>query len=110
MKALHQCGLFKFYYQQPNILLNPESQSVTPGRIAEFRVKATGQCLQFQWKKDCEELHDSSKYRGTNTNTLRIKDVERNDRGCYQCLVKNYKREKLSEEAVLTVSKLVDLN
>lgn len=95
------------HYQQPNILLHPEKQSVTPGMVVEFKVKATGECLQFQWKKDCKNLHDDSKYRGTKTDTLHIKEVEKSDKGCYQCLVKNHVREKFSEEAALTVSKLV---
>ena len=75
--------------------------------VVEFKVKATGECLQFQWKKDCKNLHDDSKYRGTKTDTLHIKEVEKSDKGCYQCLVKNHVREKFSEEAALTVSKLV---
>ena len=70
-------------------------------------MKATGDDLHLQWKKDGKDLHDGSKYRGTKTHTLRIKDVEKSDRGSYQCLVKNDVGEELSEEAVLTVSKLV---
>ena len=81
---------------------------MTPGRTPEFRVKATGECLQFQWKKDCKDLHDDSKYRGTKTDTLHIKEVEKSDKGCYQCLVKNHVKGKFSEEATLTVSKLVN--
>ena len=84
----------------------PKEQSVTPGIVATFRVKATGDHLQFQWKKDCENLHDDSKYGGTNTDTLRIKDVEKSDKGCYQCLVKNNCKE-MSTEVELTVGKLV---
>ena len=84
----------------------PKEQSVTPGIVATFRVKATGDRLQFQWKKNCEDLHDDSKYGGTNTDTLRIKDVEKSDKGCYQCLVKNNCKE-MSTEVELTVGKLV---
>ena len=52
-------------------------------------------------------MHDCSKYHGTKTHTLQVKDVEKNDKGGYQCLVKNDVGEKLSEEADLVVSKLV---
>ena len=52
-------------------------------------------------------MHDGSKHRGTNTNTLRIKNVEKSDKGSYQCLVKNDVRKELSEEADLAVRKLV---
>ena len=76
--------------------------------VVEFKVKATGECLQFQWKKDCKDLHGDSKYRGTKTDTLHIKEVEKSDKGCYQCLVKNHVKGKFSEEATLTVSKLVN--
>ena len=82
---------------------------MTPGIVVEFRVKATGDGLQFQWKKNCKDVYDGSKYRGTNTNTLRIIKVENSDNGCYQCFVKNYKNEKYTEEAVLAVSKCFPL-
>ena len=84
----------------------PKEQLVACGTEAKFRVEATGDCIQFQWKKDCKELHDDSKYRGTDTDTLRIKDVEKSDKGCYQCFVKN-DEEELSNEAELTVGKVV---
>ena len=70
-------------------------------------MKATGEDLQFQWKKDGKDLHDASKYHGTKTHTLHIKHVEESDEGSYQCLVMNGVGKDLSEEAVLTVSKLV---
>ena len=52
-------------------------------------------------------MYDGSKYHGTKTHTLRIKDMEKSDKGSYQCLVKNGVGEKLSEEADLAVGKLV---
>ena len=52
-------------------------------------------------------MGDGKKYRGTKTHTLHIKDVEKSDKGSYQCFVKNDVGEKLSEEAHLAVSKLV---
>lgn len=73
-----------------------------------FRVKATGDDLHFLWQKDCEILCDGGRYRDTGTDTLRIIEVEKNDnKSRYRCLVRNDKGEKLSQEAVLTVSKLV---
>ena len=80
---------------------------MAPGTVAVFKVKATGDCLQFQWQKDCQGLCDGSKYRGTKIDELHIKDVKKSDKGSYQCLVKNYKGENLSEEAVFTISKLI---
>ena len=76
--------------------------------VVEFKVKATGECLQFQWKKDGKNVSDDSKYHYTDTDTLHIVKVEKADsKSCYRCLVKNEKEEKLSAQAVLTVSKLV---
>ena len=86
----------------------PKEQSVAPGTAAKFSVKATGDGVIFQWKKNGEILGDGRKYRGTNTHTLHIKDVEKSDTGSYQCLVKNDVNEvQLSEDADLAVSKLV---
>ena len=53
-----------------------------------------------------KNVHDGSKYRDTKTHTLRIKDVEKSDKGSYQCIVKNDVGRELSDEAVLTVGKL----
>ena len=89
--------------------MHPESLSVTSGVVVEFRVKATGDRLQFQWQKDCKDVCDGSKYCGTNTNTLRINETEKSDKGCYRCLVENYVRGKFSEEAALTVSKFINI-
>ena len=52
-------------------------------------------------------MHDGNKYHGTKTHTLHIKDVEKSNKGSYQCLVKNDGGKELSEEADLAVSKLV---
>ena len=71
-------------------------------------MKATGDVLQFQWQKNGTDIHDhDSRYRGTDTDTLRILMAEKGDKGCYRCCVKNYVGEKFSNDAVLSVSKLV---
>ena len=85
----------------------PKEQSVAPGTEAKFQVKATGDCLEFKWKRDSKDLHDGVNYCGTHTYTLRIKDVKESDKGGYQCLVKNDYGNKLSNEAKLIVSKWV---
>ena len=76
------------------------------GASTTFTIKASGDILQLKWRKGGKDLHESSKYRGTKTHTLYIKDVEKSDKGSYQCIVKNDVGE-LSEEASLAVSKLV---
>ena len=76
------------------------------GASTTFTVKASGDNLQLKWKKGGKDLHESSKNRGTKTNRLYIKDVEKSDKGNYQCIVKNDVGE-LSEEGDLVVSKFV---
>ena len=87
--------------------MDPKKQYVAPGTKVEFSVKATGDGLIFQWKKDYTDLHDGSKYCGTTTHTLHIKHVEKSDKGSYQCLVYNDVEQETSEEADLAVSKFV---
>ena len=71
-------------------------------------LQATGDNLHYQWKKDGIDLSDDDRHHGTDTDTLRIVKVEKGDsKAHYRCSVKNEIGEELSEEAVLTVSKLV---
>ena len=92
----------------PKIAQQPESKSVATGTSTTFVVEASGDDPQFQWKKDgSKHLYDGHKYHGTKTHTLHIKDVEKSDKGSYQCLVKNGVGVMLSEEADPTVSKFV---
>ena len=98
---------FSFTVDAPKITQHPDSKLVASGTSTTLTVEASGDDLQFKWKKDGKDLHDGSKYRGTKTNTLHIKDVKKSDKGNYQCLVKNDVEEKLSENANLVVSKLV---
>ena len=98
---------FVIHCQQPNIIQHPVRQSVASETEAVFRVESTGECLQFQWQKNCIDLCDDGRYCGTNTDTLRIIEVEKGDKGCYRCLVKNDMGKEFSGEAFLTISKLV---
>ena len=72
-------------------------------------MKATGESLQFQWQKNQNDLCDGDTYCDTNTDTLRIVEVEKGDKGRYRCLVKNDMGWEFSDEALLTVSKLTML-
>ena len=70
-------------------------------------MRATGYHLQFQWQKDLSDFCDGGRCRGTSTDTLRILEVKKGDKGRYRCLVKNEVEEMYSDEALLAVSKLV---
>ena len=91
----------------PKIAQQPENMSVAIGAPTTFVVKACGDELQFQWKKDGKDLHDGRKYEGTKNRRLHINNVEKSDKGSYHCLVKNDVNEVPSEKADLTVCKLV---
>ena len=101
-------NVFFLTVDPPKIIRHPKSKSVATGESTTFKVEATGDDLQFQWKRNGKDLLVNDRYHSTDTDTLRIIKVEKSDdKAHYQCRVKNDKGEKLSDEAVLTVSKLV---
>ena len=106
---LRNLSNFPFFLtvDSPKITQHPESKSVATGASTNFTVEANGDDLHFQWNKDSEKFLDGRNYRDTKTHTLRIKHVEKSDKGSYQCLIMNDGGEKLSEEADLAVSKFV---
>ena len=64
--------------------------------------------LHYQWQKDGIDLSDDDRHQNTGTDTLRIVKVAKGDnKAHYRCHVKNEIGDEFSEEAVLTVSKLV---
>ena len=91
----------------PKITQHPNDQSVATGMSTDFSIKATGDNLLFQWKKNGHDLSDNHKYRGTNTHSLRIVAVEESNEAHYSCLVKNDIGELLSDSALLRVSKFL---
>ena len=90
----------------PRITQHPKDQPVATGADVSFHVEATGDDLNFQWQKNHSNLHDCKRYCDAHTDTLHIVKVEKSDKGRYSCLVKNAVGEKLSDEALLAVSKL----
>ena len=72
---------------------------------------ATGDELTFQWQKNSHNLKCGRNYIGTDTNTLKIRQVKKSDAGCYRCLVKNEVKSEgeISEEAELNVCKCLSM-
>ena len=88
--------------------MDPKTESLAPGAIANFRVRATGENLHYQWQKDRVDLSDNDRHHDTGTDTLHIVKVEKGDNEArYRCRVKNEIGEEFSKEAVLKVGKLV---
>ena len=98
--------LFSPTVDPPKVTRQPESKTIETGASTTFTVEASGDGLQFKWERNGKGLHDASKHCGTKTHTLHIKHVDKSDMGSYQCLVKNDLGRELSDEVVLTVSKL----
>ena len=92
----------------PKITEHPKSQTIPTGEEATFTTEATGDDLTFQWQKNSSNLKNGRNYSGTDTNTLKIRQVKKSDEGHYRCLVANeiIKDGILSEEAELGVCKL----
>ena len=80
---------------------------VPTGAETTFKIEATGDDLTFLWQKDASDVHNSSNYSGTDTNTLSIQHVKKSDESHYRCLVMNEIKKDgiLSEEAQLRVCK-----
>ena len=72
---------------------------MAPGTDIKFNIEATGDDLKFKWEKNYSNLTDDARYRDTNTDTLRIVEVGKDDKGRYRCRVSNYIGETFSEEA-----------
>ena len=100
---------FSLPVDPPVVTQHPVSQLISTGaEAATFKIEATGDALTFQWQKNGSDLHSDTNYRGTDTNTLKIRHVKKSDAGHYRCLVKNpvEKDGKPSKEGELTVCKL----
>ena len=99
--------IFFLTVNPPKINQHPKDQSVATGKDIDFSIKATGDNLLFQWKKNGDDLSGNHKYRNVKTDTLRIVTVEKSDEAHYRCFVKNNGGELLSNPALLRVSKFL---
>lgn len=81
----------------PVILEDPQSQAVCDGESAEFTVEASGPDLEYQWRKDEEELD------GETASTLTLEEVTTDDAGDYDVVVSNEAGSVESAAATLTV-------
>jgi len=89
----------------PRVTQLPHGQPIATGKEVTFRVEARGSGLAFQWKKDGSNLRDDNRCCGTNTDTLCIQQIEKDDEGHYSCLFEYNTKRKSSGNAQLTVCK-----
>lgn len=77
-----------------------------------FSLEASGdhRYMSYQWSHDsCDLVDRPQKIEGVETSCLVIYAVGREDEGNYQCAVSNLFGSDMTENAVLTISKLPDL-
>ncbi|MBC8106261.1 MAG: PQQ-dependent sugar dehydrogenase, partial [Anaerolineae bacterium] len=86
--------------QAPQIALQPESQTATPGDAASFTVSALGSApLTFQWKRNNVDIV------GATSDTYTIASVSAADNGAaFRCVVTNAFGNATSDAATLTVT------
>lgn len=87
---------------KPSVLTHPKDAVAAEGRIAEFKVKATGEePLQYQWYKDDAKLTAAT----SDSATLIITDVTLVDQGQYHCVISNRDGTASSNKAALKVQR-----
>ncbi|PTX44228.1 Ig-like domain-containing protein [Christiangramia gaetbulicola] len=82
------------------------SQTLCSGSTAEFSVEATGTGLAYQWQLDGEDIENAT---GA---SLSISEIAANDAGTYTVIISGTDpcETLTSEESVLTVNEIVEIN
>ncbi len=88
----------------PQIVLQPQGQSVGVGAAASFSVQAQGGgTLSYQWSKDGVYLTDGVRITGSTGTTLQIANVQASDAGNYRARISNQAGSVDSSSAGLTL-------
>ncbi|MBK8874181.1 MAG: PQQ-dependent sugar dehydrogenase [Bacteroidetes bacterium] len=82
----------------PVITSQPQSITVSQGNAATFNVTASGTGLNYQWRKNTNDIN------GANAATYTISNVSSGDAGNYSVVVSNSSGSTTSNTAVLTVN------
>ncbi len=95
----------QFFYVQitsqgvaPNIIVQPQSQVIGLGATATFTIQAKGTDLQYQWRKDGQDIAGAMYY------TYTVDSALYQDAAYYTCVVFNDLGELVSQQASLTVN------
>ena len=70
----------------PHITRNLEDKSITIGADITFRIEASGDSLEFQSKKNGDDIDGNESQLWPNTSTLHIPSVKESDKDCYKCI------------------------
>ncbi len=86
----------------PRITIQPVDQNLIVGEVLQLAVTATGsQPLSYQW------FHEGNPLSGQTSASLILTNMQMNQAGSYQVLVRNLSGSMLSREAVVTVNPAV---
>ena len=90
--------------QPPGIISQPLSAAALTGINVAFNVTANGTLpLSYQWRKNGNNIADSTKFSGVTTPSLMISNIANKDGGTYSVLVTNLYGSAFSADATLTV-------
>jgi len=88
----------------PQILVQPQSQTVQAGANVTFSVHASGTApLTYQWRKNSAPLANNSHIVGVTTDSLTLHGVTAADAGAYSVVVGDSSGTTPSANAILTV-------
>jgi hypothetical protein len=88
----------------PVITAGPTGGAVLEGGTLALSVSADGiPPLDYQWRKDGQNLSDGGRYAGTTTATSTIHPVQGDDAGSYEVVVGNRCATVTSDPAIITV-------
>ena len=87
----------------PQIIVQPEGQTNNTGAYISFNVVASGGALNYQWKKNGDDLTDGGNISGAATDTLYLSGLNLFDAGDYSVKVSNVAGDVTSDPATLSV-------
>jgi hypothetical protein len=84
----------------PTITIHPIDIDAIEGEATALSIEATGSPLNYQWRKDGEEIE------GANGQTLVFNPISESDEGVYDCVISNGAGVAESNDATVTVNPL----
>src|SRR5205085_12211900 len=94
----------------PMIIREPVGQDVDPGANITLFVEALGTApLTYQWRFEGQDLADGGNVSGAKSPTLNIMNIQANQAGVYDLIVRNPYSLDVSEQVFVNVIPVIDL-
>jgi hypothetical protein len=91
-----------------NIVEQPATQHLVPGTTATFIIRARGEGLGYQWRRNSLPLQDDPRIGGATTDTLTIQSANSNDQAIYDCIISNDCGNRTSSAANLDCRPIIE--